>query len=296
MSEDTPDITAFGSNVTVIPSTGTGDPFDQLDDYPIAPAIPVEDAIDETVAALLGHPVFLAGSAVTARAHGLKQYGDIDLFVPTQQVLISTIQLLLSQGYTLDDRFERVWHRWLRYGMKGWHTNSMRLHSKTDVQINVVYKLTDRHPTASLAQVLESFDFGLLGVGIDVETATIRDMRSYLFPDSNINGPLPLMPAKRDTWRHGFISQYNGLREAARYAKYHGYGYDMSAVKDDLVTGYDMAAVYHMQRYDSDKQLLGEIYAKLSERIGNDEIDELATAYLTLDFNDELDKIMEGLE
>lgn len=253
-------------------------------------------AIDETATLLKGCPVYLAGSAVAAEVHHKPAFGDVDLFAPSMNVLISTVQIMLDNGYTLDDRFDRVWHRWLRYGTKKWHTNSIRLHSKKDVPVNVVFKLVDGHPTTSLSQVLESFDFGLLGTGYDLETGTFRDLRPYLFPGYNVNGPLPMMPNKRDNWRLGFISQYNGLREAARYAKYHGYGYDMTAVKDDLVMGYEQAASYFLGKFDQNKQLLGEIYAKLAERIGNDEIDELIESYQTLDFNDELDAILESLE
>jgi hypothetical protein len=196
----------------------------------------------------------------------------------------------------MDDRFSRVWERWLRYGMRGWHTNSMRLESLDGVETNVVYKITDSHPTTSLAQVLESFDFGLLGMGYDVETGTYRDLRPYLFPGYDINGPLPLMPNKRENWRSGFISQYNGLREAGRYAKYHGYGYDLSAVKDDLITGYHMVSAYHRTSFDKDKHLLADIYDKLAELISLDDIDELAERYKTLDFKDSLELILESLE
>jgi hypothetical protein len=215
---------------------------------------------------------------VAAQTYGKPAFGDVDLFTPSMNVLISTVQIMLDRGYTLDDRFDRVWHRWLRYGTKKWHTNSIRLHSLQDVPVNVVFKLQDGHPTTSLSQVLESC------------------LRPYLFPHLPADGPLPLMPNKRDNWRLGFISQYNGLREAARYAKYHEYGYDMSAVKDDLITGYEQAASYFLGKFDEDKQLLGEIYAKLADRIINDEIDELAASYKTLDFNDSLDEILESLE
>lgn len=242
-------------------------------------------------------PVFVAGSCVAAQTYGKPDaWSDLDVFVPTQQVLISTVQTLLNHGYTLDDRFERVWHRWLKYGLKGWHTNSMRLHSVDDVETNVVYKLVDGHPTTSLAQVLESFDFGLLATGYDLETDQFRDMRDYLFPGLNPVGPLPMMPSKRDNWINGFISQYNGLREAGRYAKYHAYGYDMSAVRSDLLTGYRMAADYMLDHYKEDKRTLGEIYVKIAERIEADEIDDLAESYKVLDFSDPLDLILEALE
>ena len=239
--------------------------------------------------------VFIAGSCPAGEEYG-KPFGDLDVFVPTQQVLVSTIQTLLNNGYTIDDRFERVWHRWLKYGLKGWHTNSMRLHSTSDVETNVIFKIVDGHPTTSLAQVLESFDFGLLGVGYDLEAGVRRDLRPYLFPGYDLAGPLPLMPGKRDAWRNGYISQYNGLREAARYAKYHGYGYDMSLVKEDMVQGYRMVASYMLSTSDEDKQLLGQIYTTLGNRIEDDEINELAESYKVLDFKDSLDLIMEALE
>lgn len=257
-----------------------------------------DEAIAEATGLLRGTPVFLAGSCVAAQTYAQADgFSDLDIFVPTQQVLVSTIQTLLNHGYTVDDRFSRVWHRWLRYGLKGWHTNSMRLHSKTDIETNVVFKVADGHPTTTLAQVLESFDFGLLATGYDLESSDpYRDMRSFLFPGRDPNGPLPLMPSKRDTWRNGYISQYNGLREAARYAKYHQYGYDMSLVKDDLVQGYRMVASYHLGQADDDKQLLGQIYTTLGDKIEDGAIDELIQSYKTLDFKDSLDLIMEALE
>lgn len=256
------------------------------------------EVIDRLLKQLHGTPAFIAGSCVAAEAHGHASFHDIDVFVPSQGVLFSTIQQLLDQGYYLDERFDRVWYRWLRYGLKGWHTNSMRLFSMDNVETNVVYKLIDGHPTTSLAQVLESFDFGLLGVGYDIEEGQYRDMRPYLFPgyDPQVGGPLPLMPNKRSNWRNGFISRYNGLRQAARLAKYYGYGYDMSLVMDDLVQGYCMAAMYHADQFDEDKKLLGEIYMVLAEKIEAEELEELAEAYATLDFNDELDVIMDKLE
>ena len=258
--------------------------------------LPPDVAIAETNAALHRHPVFIAGSVVAANVYGIGSYGDVDVFCPTQQVLVSTVQTLLNAGYTLDERFSRTWYRWLRYGMKGWHTNSIKLESLAGTQINVVYKLTEGHATTSLSQVLESFDFGLLGVGVEVETTTVRDLRPYLFPAYTISGPLPMMPNKRDNWRQGFVSQYNGLREAGRYAKYHNYGYDMSAVRDDLIEGYNEACKYYLPHFDPDKQLLGEIYLKLAEYIEDDNIAGLTASYATLDFTDSLDKIMEGLE
>ena len=247
---------------------------------------------------LRGRPVFLAGSLVAADTYGIGDYNDVDIFCPTQQVLISIGQFLIDNGYKLDDRFSRVWERWLRYGMKSWHTNSLRLMSPGGIETNLVYKLADGHPTTSLAQVLESFDFGLLAVGYDLETDSFRDMRPYLFPNEFIalDAPLPMMPNKRANWRAGFISQYNGIREIGRYAKYHGYGYDMSLVKDDLSLGYRSAYLYLSTAFKPEKQQMGQIYLAIADHIDADNVDELTAAAKLIDYEDSLDKIMEALE
>lgn len=246
---------------------------------------------------LAGEPVYLAGSLVAEETYGkTDSHVDVDLFCPTSQVLIAIGQRLLDNGYKLDDRFDRVWARWLRFGFKTWHTNSLKLHSPAGVEANLVYKLVDGHPTTSLSQVLESFDFGLLGVGYDLESDMRRDLRPYLFPGYDLDGPLPMMPNKRGNWRNGFISQYNGIREAGRYAKYHGYGYDLSLVKDDLVTGYWSAASYLATHFDADKQLLGRIYETIALHMEADNIDHLAEASKLIEYKDSLDVIMEALE
>lgn len=249
---------------------------------------------------LAGDPVFLAGSLVAEHEHGLRNaHSDIDIFCPTQQVLIATGQKLLCQGYTLDDKFKRVWARWLKYGMKGWHTNSLRIISPGGDETNLVYKLSDGHPTTSLSQVLESFDFGLLGVGWDLERDVFADLRPFLFPEWTGNDPmqpLPLMPKKRSDWRNGFISQYNGIREIGRYAKYHGYGYDMSLIKDDLTTGYWAAATYFSNSFEEDKRKLGQMYELIAKHIEFDNYTELEEAAKKIDYSDELDVIMAALE
>lgn len=243
-----------------------------------------------------GEPVFFAGSLVAAETYGLNGYHDVDLFCPTPQVFISLGTKLQMQGFTVDDRMQRAWHRWLRYGFKSWHTNSFKLNDPAGVEWNLVYKLTDGHPTTSLAQVLESLDFGLLGTGYDVELGVKRDMRGYLFEGMDPDGPLPMMPTKRDNWRNGFISQYNGLRECGRYAKYAEYGYDLSLVKDDLSTGYWSAAAYLSTTFDAEKQQLGKIYEAIAQHIDFDNLDQLAEASKQIDYKDSLDVIMEHLE
>ena len=204
-----------------------------------------DQVVEEIRPHLTTLPACIAGSVVASGTYGLPvtSDADIDVFCYTEQALISCIQKLVDHHFQIDERNERVWQRWLRYGLSGWHTNSLKLRSPSDSEVNLVYKTVGRVPMNSLASVLESFDFGLLGRGYDLYTQEWRDMRTFLFPDYDIEGPLPLMPSKRDGWRSGFISQYNGLREAGRYAKYHSRGFDLTLVKDDLVTGYYEIAV-----------------------------------------------------
>lgn len=258
---------------------------------------PTSDIIAEVSRPLLGMPVYLTGSLVAEEAYGLTDaHSDADLFCPSPLVLIAAAQRLLGDGYVLDDRMERVWVRWLRYGFNQWHTNSLKLMSPLGTEVNLVYKLVDKHPTTSLAQVIESFDFGLLAMGYETETGTFRDLRPYLFPGEDVAGPLPMMPNKRANWRAGFISQYNGTRECGRYAKYVAYGYDLSRVKEDLLAGYWAAAEYLSDRDKPDKVMTGKIYEAIAQHIEYDHIDELLIAAKDIPYLDSLDAIFEALE
>ena len=126
------------------------------------------------------------------------------------------------------------------------------------------------------------------------------DLRPFLFPQEmatyTSGEPLPMMPNKRENWRRGFISQYNGIRESGRYAKYHQYGHDMSLVKDDLLTGYREAELYNGSHFDKDKQQLALIYGAIADHIEADNIDHLIEANKKIEYKDALDLIMEALE
>ena len=244
---------------------------------------------------LAGEPAFLAGSLVAEETYGLTDaHDDADIFTPTENAMTACVQKLLGEGFELDDRFTRVWQRWLRFGSNSWHTNSIKLHGE-GMELNIIYKLVMKHPTTSLAQVLESFDFGLLAVGYELETGERKDMRSYMFPTIT-DGVYPLMPNKRADWLNGFISQYNGLREAGRYAKYKNYGHDLSKVKQDLLTGYGAAAAYLKDKDNPEKKFLAQIYEMIWEHIFNDEIEKLEDASKVIVYTDSLDDIMGALE
>ncbi len=259
---------------------------------------PASDQIADAISLLKGEPAVLVGSLVAAEAYGIQQAHDLDLFVPSPMALSSLTQRLLAEGYTMDEKFERTWHRWREYGIGAWHTNSMRLHSPSGVETNLVYKTVGRSPLTHVSDVINSFDFGLLAMGYDLRDGAFEDHRLALFGGRGFkpNGALPMMPRKRDSWVGGFFSKYNGLREAGRYAKYYEYGYDMSAVKDDMVKGYEEAAAFRMSRFDQDDQMLGDIYRQLGEMIADDDTLSILAHDKTLDYNDPIAKIHEGLE
>ena len=264
-------------------------------------------AVPVVTSRLAGLPVFLAGSSASAaRTPGFElAYNDIDVFCSSPQSLISAAERLLAGGFEITDRYKRVYHRWMKHGFKGWHTNSLKLENAQGLDVNLIYKLVDKHPTTSLAQVIESFDFGLLAHGFDCETQVWRDMREYLFPNMGAVGatqiPLPMMPIRRDDWRNGFISQYQGLREIGRFLRYNDYGYDMSLVYDDLLTGYKAASLFYSARTDKPElEMIGKIFESIAMSLEDSQLsgdwDKLREASEQIIFLDDLDAIMEALE
>lgn len=256
------------------------------------------DIISQVSSVVAGLPVFIAGSLVAEETYGLTNaHDDVDIFCASPEALAVTVERFLQEDYMLNDRNERVYQRWLLDGMGSWHTNSLKLTEPLDdIKVNLVFKTIKSKPVSTLTAVLESFDFGLLATGYDMLDGKKRDLRSYLFPGVDVNGPLPLMPNKRDIWLNGFISQYNGLRQMGRYAKYVHYGYDMSAVKDDLLVGYDKIARHWEMSDLQDKVILGTIYRKAHEQIANDCIDELLTAAKVIPKLDSFDDILASME
>jgi hypothetical protein len=262
------------------------------------------DAITKVLADTKGLPAYLAGSSVAAQVHGKHHaYTDIDLFVPNQGSYYTLVAHLLNRGYSFEsDRFERMWARHLEYGFKAWHTNSMKLlDDTTGTEVNVIYKRVDGHETTRLSQVLESFDFGLLGVGYETLTGRFKDMREYLFPgvwDPHApDAPLPMMDYRADTVGKGYMSQHIMMRTPGRFARYAStYGYDLSLVKPTLVAGYQSFADYKLARSKPEDLALGQIAETLGQHIALDMYDELLLFEKKLVVADGLDDIMEALE
>jgi hypothetical protein len=170
------------------------------------------------------------------------------------------------------------------------------LDDTTGTEVNVIYKRVDGHETTRLSQVLESFDFGLLGVGYETETGQFRDMRSYLFPDAKDLDVLPMMDYRATTVGKGYMSQHIMLRTPGRYARYVQYGYDLSLVKPTLVEGYLAYHAYKADRTKDEDLTLGQIALALAHHLDTDNLSELIQFEKSLPMADGLDAIMSTLE
>lgn len=261
------------------------------------------EAVELVVEQARGLRCYLTGSAASAAAKARDgiggyeyAYHDVDLFVGSENEWVRSIQFLVDHGYTFGERMEMLWYRVLHYGTHNWHTNSMRLISPEGIEVNLVYKTIGRHPTSSLSQVLETFDFGLLAMGWETEDGTFRDARSYQFPGMDPNGPLPLLPWRRESIRQGHFREHQGLRTFGRAARYFGeYGYDGSLVVPDLVLGYHNAADYYLDRSDPQKQTIGNIYRTVALLLEENDWPKLAEASEAVPKMDTLDELYELL-
>lgn len=269
--------------------------------------IPAELAVEKVLEDLKGFRAFLAGSAAAAIAHDKPMaYTDVDVFTPNQGVYYTAIQRLKDSGYSVaNDRFELMWDRQMNIGFNKWHTNSMKLiDDLTGTEVNVIYKLVDGHETTSLSQVIESFDFGLLGMGFDLHTSNFHDMRSYLFPgftqlasQTGWGIPLPLLEYRHRQLSRGLMSQHIMLRTPGRYARYAGeYGYDLSLVKPVLIDGYIQYSSYKLDRTKPEDRALGEIAKALAIHLEDDAFDELQKFEQELPKADGLDQVLASLE
>lgn len=257
------------------------------------------DAVNLVVDQTRGLRCYLTGSAASAAdkevrgVHGFeKSWHDVDLFVGSENEWVRSIQFLIDRGYEFCDRMEMLWFRVLHYGTKNWHTNSMRLTNPEGIEVNVIYKTQGRHPTSSLSQVIETFDFGLLSLGWETETGTFRDARSYQFPGLDIDGPLPLLPWRREQIQQGHFREHQGMRMFGRVQRYFGeYGYDGAAVLPDIVEGYFNASKYYLNRTKPEHIKTGAIYqhvAFLIEDRNWTELKEAADLLPKMDIIDEL--------
>lgn len=261
--------------------------------------IKASDAVNLVVDQAKGLRCYLTGSsaasAVKARdgIAGFEDcYSDVDLFVGSENEWVRSIQFLIDRGYTFGPRMEMMWTRVLHFGTHGWHTNSMKLHNPEGVEVNLIYKTVARKPVASLSQVIETFDFGLLALGWETETGIYRDMRPYMFGDVDLNGPLPVLPWRKEQIEQGHFREHQGLRMFGRAARYFlDYGYDDTLVRPVLVEGYQNAASYYKDRIEPEKIRLGEIYQAVSFLMEDGDWTQVKAAADLLPKADELDEL-----
>ena len=109
------------------------------------------EAIAHVSQPLAGFPACIAGSAVAAETYGLPlgDKADVDVFCYSDLALVAATQRLIDSGFQLEDRFARAWERWLRYGFRNWHTNSIKFHDPSGLEVNLVYKLLGKIPAVS---------------------------------------------------------------------------------------------------------------------------------------------------
>lgn len=260
-------------------------------------------AVDLVVDQAKGLRCYLAGSAASAaykEAMGItgfdRAWHDVDLFVGSENEWVRSIQCLIDHGYTFGERMEMMWNRVLHYGTHGWHTNSMRLLNPQGIEVNLVYKTVSRKPTDSLSQVIETFDFGLLGMGWETETGVFRDLRPYMFPGLDPEGPLPMLPWRREAFEQGHFREHQGLRTFGRAQRYFdSYGYDGSAVLPSLIGGYFNAAAYYTNRMEPEKIQLGQMYQEIGLLLDKQDWPKLEEAAALLPRMNALDEIYELL-
>lgn len=265
------------------------------------------DVRNDTLRRAQGHTASLVGSLVLAdwyyREHGslpvtdVPVFNDVDLFVPSQGELFALTQDLLSQGFYMDDRNDRVWYRWRNYGLGKWQTNSIKLFSMENIEYNIVYKLVNGHPLQTPVQVVESFDFGGLAMAWSVQHQSFHDFRPALFPlEPDLNN-CPMFDTKRMNWRQGFMSWHEGMNQPHRFVRY----FDrkligLENVRDDLVTGFEASALYHLDKDAEDMQMKGQFYQRMAFLLKNRLHDEIRDFYAqNWKSSDPLDQIMEAL-
>lgn len=255
---------------------------------------PADEVVRHTVLGYFGFNASFAGSVVSAQQYGKPDsWGDVDIFAHNQFELVRMVEYSLCNDWEFaTDKDAKTWNRWMRFGMSNFRTNTIHL-TNGEWDMNLTYKTYEGSPVRSLAQVLETFDWGLLAMGYDLRSSRFFDFRSVYFMDMDWDR-LPMMDERMARWSAGLIVPYTGIRQAGRYHKYHHvYGYDLGAVKDVLVQGYEIAGAYHLDnQWDAEKQTLGQIFLRLGEAVAADDWATLAEADNSLPVHRDLDEFL----
>lgn len=240
---------------------------------------------------------FIAGGVAAAHMFD-KPYGDIDMFHPSPESLVSTGQLLLNQGFSMEPDHLRRWQRWRSEGMGRFHTNSILLESVDgSYEVNLVYKTWRGNQTTSLSSVLETFDFGHLAGGFTVWTDEWQDFRDALFPRIK-DDAYPLMERRRREWMQGFFSPHQGKRQPGRILKNRERGYDLTRALPVFIEGYRMCALHYSKSFKEEHLHFMVFYEKIADALEQEDWTALQELVDTLDDPRDLTmvQILESLE
>jgi hypothetical protein len=208
-----------------------------------------------------------------------RAYSDVDFFASSEMAQAGFVQSLLDRGAVpLNEEEHRKWERWMAWGRGDWHTNSIRLQTLEGIEVNVVFKLIDRHALRSPIEIVNSFDFSNVSAAKDMQSGEWIDLFPALWPTGNPD-EVRLLPDREKQWRKGKITKYPGVRQALRYGVNHERGYDMHRCVEPLVTGYRIAAAHYLDSDDEEDRAYAEVYLAVADMIQDDEIAELLDLY-----------------
>jgi len=196
-------------------------------------------------------------------------YNDLDFFFNSEAALIAAVSQLLQRGSVpFNSQEERKLHRWLRFGMGDWHTQSIRLMTLDRIEVNLIYKTVDGKPLRTAFEVVNSFDFSNVSHGWDMRTGRKYDLADTYWPGKNPD-EVVLFPDREDQWLAGSIGKHTGSRQGKRWAKNMEGLWDVSRTTDVFIKGYRIVAAFYLDKEDDEHHAYADVYlvvADLMER------------------------------
>ena len=253
-------------------------------------------AVVEVLSHLQGRPGFLVGSAVAAQTYDMPHaYSDVDVFFPHPNALMAAGQFMLDHGAVLDEQDQRKWNRWLLIGMGDWQTNSIRMELLSGIEVNLVYKVVGKKPLTSLMQVLESFDFGYVAMGYDLERGTFHDGREFWFGKGYNPRRMGFLPHREWQWLNATIGRFTGTRQPQRWAKFADRGHDMHPSQDVLARGLRITAAHYQGKDDPEYRTYAPLYVAIADMVEDYDIAGLMDLYSELQPHDPVGSLTKGL-
>lgn len=258
--------------------------------------MPAQQAVGYLRSHLGGRPgTCLVGSLVGADVNGKDGWADGDVFCFSPGALMAAGQYMLDHGAVLDEQEQRKWNRWLLMGMGDWHTNSIRMELLNGIEVNLVYKTVGRVPLTSLMQVLESFDFGYVAMGWDLERGTFHDGREFWFGKGYDPESLGFLPHREWQWLNATIGRFTGIRQPQRWAKFADRGYDMRPSQKPLADGLRITAAHYTTKDDPEYRAYAPLYLGIADLVEDYDIPALLEVYKGMQPHDPVGSLTKGL-